>query len=273
FKKAISIYDEMIELGFDDSEILKQRAKRIFWSGDSVRAFREFEKLNTRYPGDAEIKLYLADCYFKLDQYSRARNLYNELLEQSPGSHIVKMRLKWLGSEGIDSFTAAAFPTYVMISPQGNYFSDNTEFDYSLLGTGIEFGITKFLAVGISGYRGTLSSEVSRLNFNTLKGSIFLNFNDNLKAGLGAGQTYFVNDLKEDVVETNLTMSEKELYTLTLFYNRMDAAFILYSPFLADTRLTSDFAGLHGDYNFKGGLILSGRYSFINVSDDSSGNQ
>lgn len=273
YKKAISIYDEMIELGFDGPEVIKQRAKIIFWSGDSIRAFREFEKLNAHNSDDLEIKLFLADSFLKLKQYKRARDIYNDLLRQSPGSHIVKMRLEWLGSEGIESFSVDEFPTYVLISPEGNYFSDNTSFDYSQFGTGIEFGFTNFLAAGISGYRGTFSSDLSRLNFNILKGALFLKFNNNFKARIGAGQSYFVNGTNENIFETAVTLSEKELYDLILFYNRMDAAFVLYSPFLTDTRLNTDFAGLNGEYNFVNGMIISGKYSYINVSDDNSGNQ
>lgn len=271
YDSAISIYDEMIRIGFDDFDILKQRAKMIFWSGDSLTALNEFRNLSDLDPDDAEVKLFLADTYFQLKQYRSARIIYNDLLKQSPESQIIQTRLKWLGSEGLTTFEA--FPTYMMLNPQGSYFNDNTGFKYNLYGLGFELGATEFLSLGISGYRGSLLSDTSRLNFNNVKGSAFVKFNENVRLSASYGQTYFSNKRQENIIEVNLGISKKNIYNVNLFYNNMDASFILYSPFLVNNRLTSEFFGINGEYNFNRGFMISGKYSFINVSHSNEGNQ
>ena len=273
FTQAIKIYDELILKGFDDYEISKQRAKIIFWSGDSLRSFREFKKLVDLNPDDAEAKLYLGDNYMQLKQYQSAREIYSELLNISPESHIVRMRMKWLGSAGISSFSFDTFPTYILVSPQASYFSDNSRFKYSLIGLGFEIGATNLLSFGFSGYRGALSSEFSRLNFNNLKGSLFFRFNDNVRLSGSIGQTYFANNRNENIIESVLNMEKKDVYKIAIFYHNMDASLILYSPFLVTNRLTADHIGFNGEYSFRSRFMVSGKYSFINVSDGNEGNQ
>ncbi|MFO7526934.1 MAG: tetratricopeptide repeat protein, partial [Ignavibacteriaceae bacterium] len=271
YDKAISIYDSLISDGFDEYEIQKQRAKMIFWSGDSIASLREFRKLNLQEPEDAEVKIYLGDNYVLLKQFDNARIIYNELLNESPESHIIKMRMNWLGPSTVSSFSFDTFPTYVLLSPQGNHFTDNTKFKYSLLGTGLEVGVTNFLSVGISGFRGSLLSEFIKINFNNLKGSAFLRFNENVKSSVSFGQTYFTNNLKENIFEASFKVERNKLYSISLFYNQMDAVFILYSPFLVANRLTAGHAGFNGEYNFKNGLLISGKYTFVDVSDGNNG--
>jgi tetratricopeptide (TPR) repeat protein len=115
YEKAISLYNELVVSGFDDYETYKQRAKVVFWSGDSLTALRQFRMLVESNPNDAETKLFLADTYFQLKQYRSAREIYSELLDESPSSHILKSRMKWLGSEGITGFSFDTFPTYVLL--------------------------------------------------------------------------------------------------------------------------------------------------------------
>ncbi len=273
YSSAINIYDDIITGGQDDYDIVKQRAKIIYWSGDSLRAFREFKKLVDLNPDDAEAKLFLGDCYFRLKQYQSAREIYNELLSKAPGSHIIKTRLNWLGSEGVTSFSFDSFPTYMLLSPQGYHFTDNTGFRYNLFGAGFELGATDYLSVGLSGFRGYLSSDSSRLNFNNLKGALFLKLNEQIKLSVSAGQTFFRNNQSEIIIESNLNLTRKNLYTVSLFYNKMDAAFILFSPFLVGNRLTTDYFGLSGDYSFRKGFLISGKYAFLRVSDGNDGDQ
>ena len=273
YDKAISIYDDLIASGLNDYETRKQRAKIIFWSGDSLNALREFRKLVSENPEDAESKLYLGDSFVKLKQYQSAREIYQEMLKESPESHIIKTRMKWLGNEGISTFSFDTFPTYILISPQGNYFTDNTKFKYNLFGVGLEAGATNYLSLGISGYRGTLSSEFSKLNFNNLKGSLHIRFNEFTRAYISFGQTYFLNNSNENIIEAAMHFQKKDIYNASLFYNNTDAAFILYSPFLVLNRFTAEYMGFNGNYNFRSGLLISGKYAFINVSDGNEGNQ
>ncbi|MFO7524668.1 MAG: hypothetical protein R6W68_04380, partial [Ignavibacteriaceae bacterium] len=80
------------------------------------------------------------------------------------------------------------------------------------------------------------------------------------------------NNLKENIFEASFKVERNKLYSITLFYNQMDAAFILYSPFLVANRLTAGHAGFNGEYNFKNGLLISGKYAFVDVSDGNNGN-
>ena len=78
---------------------------------------------------------------------------------------------------------------------------------------------------------------------------------------------------RENIIEVSLSAQKKNIFNITAFLNYSDAAFILYSPFLVNTRLNAYYFGLNGEYKFKNNLVVSGKYSYIDVSDDNSGNQ
>jgi len=268
--KSIKIYDDLLK-SKSDYEIEKQLAKVYLWNSDSLLALKEFRKLNQKYPDDIETKLLLGDAYLQNGQVQNARIVYEDLLLKSPDSHIIKTRLGWLG--GSNKFSFEKFPTYIQLIPRASYFTDNTDFSYSNLGLGFDLGVTNFLAFGFSAARGQLSSAEDDLRFNQIKGSAYVRFNETF-SGVGSyGQTYFVNDLQENIIEVSLTAQKKNIFNLTAFLNYSDAAFILYSPFLVNTRLNAYYFGLNGEYMFKNNLVVSGKYSYIDVSDDNSGNQ
>ena len=268
--RSIKIYDELLKSN-SDYEIVKQRAKVYLWNGDSLLALKEFRKLNQKYPDDIETKLLLGDSYLQNGQVQNAKIVYEDLLLNSPNSHILKTRLGWLG--GSDKFSFEKFPTYIQLIPRASYFTDNTDFSYSNLGLGFDLGVTRFLALGFSVSRGQLSSDDDGLRFNQIKGSAYVKFNE-IFSGVGSyGQTYFVNDLQENIIELSLIAQKKNIFNVTAFLNYSDAAFILYSPFLVNYRLNAYYFGLNGEYKFKNNLVISGKYSYIDVSDDNSGNQ
>jgi len=268
--KSIKIYDDLLK-SKSDYEIEKQRAKVYLWNGDSLLALQEFRKLNQKYPDDVETKLLLGDAYLQNGQIQNAKIVYEDLLLKSPDSHILKTRLGWLG--GNDKFSFEKFPTYIQLIPRASYFTDNTDFSYSNLGLGFDLGVTNFLAFGFSASRGQLSSADDDLRFNQIKGSAYIRFNE-IFSGVGSfGQTYFVNDLQENIIEVSLSAQKKNTFNVTAFLNYSDAAFILYSPFLVNTRLNAYYFGLNGEYKFKNNLVVSGKYSYLDVSDDNSGNQ
>jgi Flp pilus assembly protein TadD len=268
--KSIKIYDDLLKSN-GDYEIEKQRAKVYLWNSDSLLALKEFRKLNQKYPDDIETKLMLGDAYLQNGQMQNARNIYEDLFHKSPDSHIIKTRLGWLG--GSDKFSFEMFPTYIQLIPRASYFTDNTDFSYSNFGLGFDLGVTNFLALGLSGSRGKLSSADDDLRFNQIKGSAYVKFNETFSGAGSFGQTYFLNDQKENIIELSLTAQRKNVFNVTTFLNYSDAAFILYSPFLVNRKLNAYHLGLNGEYKFKNSLIVSGRYSYIDVSDDNSGNQ
>ena len=267
---ASEIYKSLLKTG-SDYEIEKRLAKVYLWNGDSLSALRVFSKLYKKNPQDIETKLLLGDAYLQAGQLQNARMIYEELLLKSPGSHIINTRLGWLG--GSDKFSFEKFPTYIQLIPRASYFTDNTDFKYSNVGLGFDLGLTRFLALGLSGSRGKLSSELEDLRFNQIKGTGYIKFNEIFSGSAGFGQTYFVNALKENIVELSLSAQKKNVFSISAFMSYSDAAFILYSPFLVNTRLNAFHFALNGEYRFKNNLIVSGKYSYIDVSDNNSGNQ
>ncbi len=267
---AIKIYDKILFSDYD-YDIAKQRAKVIFWEGDSLTALKDFKKLVQKNPKDIEAKLFLGDAYFKTGQNQNARKIYEDLLVQSPNSYILKTRLSWLG--GSDKFSLENFPTYIQVIPQGYYFADNTDFKLQNVGLGLDFGLTNFLALGVSGSSGNLISANENLRFTQVKGTTYLKFGDIISGVFSIGQTYFVNEEQEGIIDINLSAKKKNIYSLSAYLNYSDAAFILYSPFLVSTRLNAYFYGINADYKFKNNFVISGKYAYLEISDKNNGNQ
>lgn len=267
--KAIKIYDELL-ITNNDYELEKQRAKVYLWANDSLLALNEFRKLNEENSDDIETKLLLGDAFLKNGQVQNAKIIYEDLFSRSPDSHILKTRLGWLG--GSDKFSFENFPTYVQVIPRASYFIDNNDFSYSNLGLGFDLGATNFLAIGFSGSRGKLSSIDDELRFNQIKGSAYVKFNETFSGAFGFGQTYFVNDQTENIIDLSFTAQKKNVFNVSALLNYSDAAFILYSPFLVNTRLNAYYFGLAGEYKFKNNLIVIGKFGYVDVSDENSGN-
>jgi tetratricopeptide (TPR) repeat protein len=270
FKNAIKIYDKQLQTNYD-YDIDKQRAKVLFWEGDSISALKEFKKISQSNPSDIEAKLYLGDSYLRTGQTQNARIIYEDLLNQSPDSYILKTRMSWVG--GGDNFNIGNFPTYIQLIPQGYYFTDNTDFRLSNFGIGLDFGLTRSVALGISGASGNLFSADENLHFTQFKGSLYLKFNEIISSALSYGQTYFKDDNQEGIIDFNISAKKKNNYSISAFLNYSDAAFILYSPYLVIDRLNAYYYGINAEFKFKNNFVLSGKYAHIDVSDDNNGNQ
>lgn len=269
-EKAVLIYKEFLAVN-DDYEIRKKLAKLYLWAEDSSLALQEFIKLNSLKPDDIETKIFLGDAYLQNNQSEAAKRIYEDLLKQSPNSYLLKTRLNWIG--GTDKFSFATFPTYIQLIPRALYFTDNKDFKYSNLGVGFDLGITSFLSLGFSGARGELSSNDDRLRFNQLKGIVYFNVNQVISGSAAFGKTYFVDRVNSDLFEFNLSVSKKNVYSLSAFANYSDAAFILYSPYLVEERIKTNHLGITGSYKFKNKLMVLGKYQYFDLSDENSGNQ
>lgn len=264
------VYNSLLK-NSSDLEIEKRLAKVHLWNRDSIIALNDFKKLNQKDPADVETKLLLGDAYLQTGQSVEAKKIYEELLVKSPGSHIIKTRLNWLG--GSDKFSFERFPNFIQLKPNGLFFTDNTDFDYTNYGLGFDLGVTNFLTIGFSGNRGKLSAENSSIRFNQLKATGYVKFNEVLSGSASFGQTFFQNKAKENIIDVTLTVKQKKVFNVTGFLNFSDAAFLLYSPFLVNTRLNTYLFGLNAEYIFKNNLIVSGKYNYIDVSDENFGNQ
>lgn len=267
FQNAINIYNKMLIESPDEYSILKQRAKVYYWNEDYPRALDEFIKLNKINPADAEVKLLLGDSYTAVKDYKNAKLVYEELLAITPSSHIVNQRLKWIESPG------GSFPVYTMLTPDFSYFADNFDFLYSTYGLRLDFGITDFLTVGASGYKGILESDSVKRNISILKGNIAARFSNFVSASAGIGGTIFPGDENSFSAELSLRAEKEKLYSFSVNFYSMDAVQILYSPLLVDTRLRSNYFLLTGDYLIKNNWKFTGSYSFITVSDANKANR
>ncbi len=127
YQQAVDIYTGLLNEEFD-YDVAKQRAKVIFWSGNSRIALNEFEDLYARNSTDSEVRMYIGDCYMQLKEYDRARKIYNDLLVEYPGSKLIQTRLGWLG-EGKGNALSFNFPTYFLVSPEASYYFDNYDFE------------------------------------------------------------------------------------------------------------------------------------------------
>ncbi|RKZ00426.1 MAG: hypothetical protein DRQ13_00465 [Ignavibacteriae bacterium] len=273
YNAAIKIYDELIFKYPDDYDLAKQRAKIYFWSGDSLAALYQFEKLAVENPDDAETKLFLGDAYMQVGDYKNARNVYEELLAISPSSHIVQTRMGWLGSAGLNGYSAASFPTRFSIIPDGNYFGDNLDFTYTTTGAKLELGVASFLSLGASGYFGFVSSEQTRLNLNIFRADGYLKFSETVTGSVAYGVTNFQDDTSTDIFEVFVRAAKHKKYNFSASFYSADAVQILYSPYLVDIRLTATYSLLTGEYITKDGVVLSADAGFVSVSDDNRGSK
>lgn len=276
YSNAIHIYDLLIN-NKDDYDLIKQRAKLYFWSGDSIKALNEFLKLYSLNKNDVEVKLFLADSYFKVKDYNNAKSIYSELLSSSPSSVLFKNRIKWLpdeySSDGSLSGLLSNFPNYTLFSPEYFHFNDNLNFKYNLYGLRTEIGVTPLLSLAGSFYRGSVSSSVLRRNFNSIFGTITLIPNKLFKGTFSFGQINYVNSRKQPVSEIKLNSEIKNKYSVSLYYKNNDAVQVLYSPLIIDTSLSVVDYGIEGKYFSISKIFISGYYSYKKISDENNLNQ
>lgn len=269
FKQAIKVYDDLLldEFVFNDA---LQRAKLLLWSGDSVMALREFRKLNSSYPEDNEVKLLLGDAYLANGLERNAKQVYSEMLLTSPESYIINKRLKWLTHDNY-SGEAGKFPSYVMLTPEANFFNDNIGLNYRTQGIGLQVGLTDYIAAGVSFYRGDLQSDSADTDFNILKGSVYLRLNKHISASAGFGRTRFNNSLNKNITEVSVKAEKESEYYFALSLNASDASHIMYSPFLVNERIDAKNISLNGKYFATTSTFLAGRFMYNTLSDSNSG--
>ena len=276
YADAIQIYDSLIK-SKDDYELIKQRAKFYFWSGDSVKALREFEKLYSMNNDDVEVKLFLGDSYFKVNDYKNAKSIYSELLSTSPSSVLFKNRLKWLpveySQDGSLSGLLSNFPNYTLLSPEYFHFNDNLNFKYNLYGLRAEVGVTPLLSFAGAFYRGSASSTAVRRNFNSILGTMILIPDKLIKASFSFGRINYLNNHRQQVTEVKLNSEIENKYSLSLSYKNNDAVQVLYSPFIIDTNLSVVDYGFEGKYFSISRLFISGYYSYKKISDGNNASQ
>jgi len=268
FENAIQIYDDLLKVSPNNYEMKKQRAKLLYWNGNYSKAQNEFFILSSLNQDDAEVKLFLGDSYTALKDYYNAKHVYYKLLEISPSSFILKERLRWIEGPSI-----SGFPFYIMLTPEANYFVDNFDFLYSTYGVRFDMGITEFLSLGVSGYAGAIGSDSITNNISIIKGLISTRFSELVTANVGIGTTLFPANESTFLTDVSLKIEMPSVYSFSANFYSMDAAQVLYSPYLVDVRLRANVFSLWGSYITSGNWKFSGLYSFINVSDENRANK
>lgn len=272
--EAVNIYSNLISKKYD-YDLLKQRAKLYFWSGDYVNAVKEFKSLSDLNQNDAEVKLFLGDSYFSQGDYINSKKMYLELQNEAPSSLMIKNRLSWLPGDDVQdaSFSsfAANFPSYTLITPEVYFFRDNLSFKYNFQGMRGEFGVTKFLSASGSFFRGDVSSDSANQKFYTVMGSVILIPTSTITASFAFGQIRYLNERKQNVSDMTFKLETKDKYSLVGRYYSSDGSQTLYSPFLIDSMIRVTDYSIEGKYYTPTNLILSGFYSFKKLSDDNKG--
>ncbi|NWF50726.1 MAG: tetratricopeptide repeat protein [Ignavibacteriaceae bacterium] len=266
-KNGMKIYDKLLQENYD-YQLDLEKAKIYLWQKDSINALREFKRLASKNPDDFETRLYLGDAFLLANQYDNAREVFTELLKVSPNSQIVKTRLNWLGAEGISGISFYTFPAYLLVSPQAFIFDDNIGLNYSQIGLQLEVGITNFLSLGGSAFRGKLKSDIENDNFTLLKGNVILKFAKIFSLNAGFGNSTFSNSINSKISEVSLKAEKEKLYRISAGFISTDAAQMLYSPFLVKKRLQANQLSFVGEYNAPAGVYLSGKYFYYTVPDD-----
>lgn len=291
YEQALSTYDEVLSYGYMYEASLN-RAKVLYALGDSLAAVEAFRGLVEEEPLEFEPRLYLGDSYAKAEFYDSARAVYDTLLTwdlDSTEISMVEQRLDWLPITGLNAILAT-FPNYVGLAPDLSFYSDNLSFRFSKYGARLELGLVQWLALGMSFYKTHLNAKASSLNdsiltiqmengdfftgsrtFTTFKGHVFLTLTDHFRAGTAFGT---INSTGETLNESELyiTYEQKDHFRLNGYYLNTDAAVVLYSPYLIDTRLSASLLSFDGYYQHKSGLRLSTNFQYISVSDDNAGN-
>ena len=90
YYKAIEIYDQLINDEYDYDLDVK-RAKAYLWAEDSVMALQEFQRLYEEQPDNFETKLFLGQAYAKNQDFGKAEEIYEELIEQTEDPEQVEM--------------------------------------------------------------------------------------------------------------------------------------------------------------------------------------
>jgi len=271
--KAISIYDELLGEEYD-FEIAVRRAKTLLWNGESARAKTEFEKLNQQQPDHFESRLFYGDTFLRLKDFSRARAIYHDLLDEELNSNqknMVKERIHYLPKSGMARLFSN-IPNHIGLNPLANFYSDNQNFQLQNFGSSIHAGIFPFLATAVSFIQAAVVTADQRCNFNTIKGRLLLKFTDQLSLNSGYGTLKIAKEDGRAVYDAAMTFELAEALKASLYYENTDGALILYSPFLVDRRLDVNFYKFSSQYHSESNIILAGHFSYLSISDGNKGN-
>ncbi len=273
YNKAIAIYNILLNQKYDFETDL-MRAKTYYYMRDSVNALSSFQRLVKEKPGDFVSNLYLGDSYTMMHQYSEAADVYenmrNNMKLDSSQVALVEKRQSWLPKSGFGS-ASGSFLSYATISPYGSYYGDNLGFRLNHQGLKLDLGITSFIMLGVEGYRTTLSNDSTKQNINNIKLNLLISLAEHTSFGAGVGNSNYENAGHKTIANVFIKTGDYERYFLMLSFEREDAAQILYSPRLVDTREYANVTRFNGYYIFNRSFKLSTDINYLNITDGNSG--
>jgi tetratricopeptide (TPR) repeat protein len=269
FQNAINVYNDMLSREYDP-EVDKRRAKVLYWSGDSLQAHQEFQRLAEENPEDMEVQLYLADTYAQLEEYNKARNIYRDLKQDAPESYMIEQRLDWLPPEytgptvwsTIATFDDYLF-SYLVMRPEAYYFTDNLDLQYYYGGISFETSVFSFLSVGAFYSRGRMDNQYGGFRYSSFMGNVFIHPAEYWTIRFGYGKAYSIVIDDHPIYQASILYDDKEKLKLKAEYNYNDGAFIFYSPALVGIRTTGQTLNFSGSYNFESGLKISSYYKLL----------
>jgi tetratricopeptide (TPR) repeat protein len=273
FSEAIDIYDKLLDEQYD-LELDKTRAKIYYWSGDSLKAYDELQRLVLEDPQDMEMQLYFGDVNAKMKNYEAAKEIYLALKKRAPKSYLINQRLEWLPAEFHETTTLGrifgGITNYVFsfmnLNPLTSYYNDNLGFEYYYYGAQLGIGFTKYVSLGGSFYSGNLnntSTSSNRLSFTTTKLNVFINPMKELSIGLGYGRLNSKGILNTPVYDAQITYTPLANLQTSLRFEHTDGAFQLFSNDLINKRILSNNIKFDGNYTMNGGLYLESYYSLL----------
>jgi tetratricopeptide (TPR) repeat protein len=283
YDKSIETYNTLLTEQYDP-ELDFLRAKTYYWMGDTLNALNELRRIAPTRKDDFFVNLYLGDAYMKMHDYDSAGVVYDRLMAtqlDSSQTEMVRQRIGWLPVTGLGS-VFSSFPQYVLISPDGYYYGDNLGFSYNSQGLRVELGMLSFLTLGAQAYRSTLSSKVNTdakiyygqiTNINTVKWSLYLRFHKYVLSGVSFGKSYYTDlvNTKKDVYDAFLNYEVPKRQGLSLYFNRLDASQVAYSPHLVGLRMNADVAKISGFVQIPSGFKISSSYTYLKISDGNRG--
>lgn len=273
YDEAIQVYSTLIDEDYDFNIDL-ERAKAYLWSGDSLKAISEFERLKEQEPNDFLLNLFLGDAYQATGQYKKARKTFDSLLLfpdiDSTQKSLVEQRLNWLPATGLASFLVK-FPSYILVYPTFYYFEDNTKFIYQNLGAGLELGVLDFLSLafyinqGI--YRGSTTTSTTNSKYTSLYTAGYLHYSYFTAGATFGTKNFNTSNLKTRYNSIFVRAEKDSLFYAHASYTDTDAPEILYSKLLIGQNITAQLYQLSGFYIFKQNYKFLGNYKFITVKD------
>jgi tetratricopeptide (TPR) repeat protein len=273
YERAFEIYEELLSREPDNFDLLFKQAQAYFATGDSIAALESFQRLHKTNPDDYFVNLYLGDSYMRMREFSKAGDVYDNLLGMegldTTQISMIKMRYGWMPPTGFSNFFAS-FPTYTMLSPYGAYYSDNFGYKFLTQGLRLDVGLTGFITAGVEAFRNSIASPAVTTNFNNLRWNLMFGLMPNTLLGFGIGKAYYLNS-ERNLFNIFFRYDIENKLNLNLAYSKADAAQALLSGNLVGSELYLNTIDINGSYTFSNTIKITADTRYLMLPDGNRG--